>query len=147
MPLRRLAALFVFATSSAGLSACATAAPATGSPLAATAAVALDWPASDKALDHVDAFENQLVKVGLISLKAGAQMPGHASPLPVLLTASSGRGTVTTARASYLLDPAHAVFLSGGEQHSVTAQEGEPLHIAVLALKSQGAAPLAHHGP
>lgn len=127
-----------------GLSACAGVSAATGATPAASA-VALDWPSSGKALEHVDAFQNQALKVGLISLQGGARMPEHASPMPVLLTASSGRGTVTTVSgATYALDRTHAVFLPGGERHAVLAAEGEVLQIAVVALK--GGAPAAPHG-
>ncbi len=144
MTLRLPAALLLL--SLAGLlSACATVAPS-GGPALPVSALDLVWPQGDKALAHLDAFENPALKVGLISLRGGATMPEHASPLAVLLTASSGRGTVVTATGSYALDAAHAVFLPGGEKHSVTAQDGEVLHIAVLALK-RGAAPTAHHGP
>jgi quercetin dioxygenase-like cupin family protein len=147
MPFRRLVALLVFAASSTALTACATtAAAAAGSSLPALAAVALDWPSGGKPLAHVEVFQNREVKVVLISLKAESQMPEHASPFPVWLTASSGRGTVKTLGASYPLDPGHAVFLPGGEKHSVTADHGEGLHISVLALKSQGPAPVEHQG-
>ncbi|MDP1825265.1 MAG: hypothetical protein Q8L48_18555 [Archangium sp.] len=125
-----------------GLGACA--GVSKGVAPAAPSAVALDWPTSGKALDHVDAFQNAAVKVGLISLQGGARMPEHASPLPVLLTAASGRGTVTTATGSYALDPGHAVFLPGGERHAVLAEQGEVLRIAVVAIK--GGAPAAPHG-
>ena len=142
MPLRLLPLLLL----AAGLSACAGVSAAAGA-RAPVSAVALEWPASGKPLDHVEAFQNAALKVGLISLQGGARMPEHASPLPVLLTAASGRGTVTTAGGSYALDPGHAVFLPGGERHAVIAQEGEVLHIAVVALKGAGATPVDHHGP
>lgn len=144
MSLPRLALLVALASPTLGLTACATAAGA-GGQLAPAAAVSLDWPSSGKALDHVDAFQNQALKVGLISLQGGARMPEHASPMPVLLTAASGRGTVTTASgATYALDRTHAVFLPGGERHAVLADEGEALQIAVVAIK--GGAPAAPHG-
>lgn len=115
-------------------------------PASPVAAVALEWPASGKALDHVEGFQNQSLKIGLISLQGGARMPEHSSGLPVLLTASSGRGTVITAGGSHPLDLTHAVFLPAGEPHSVIALEGEVLHIAVVALKSAAVAPAEPHG-
>lgn len=132
MSLRSLVPLAALALSCAGPSA------ARSGPVSPAAAVALEWPASGKALDHLEAFQNQRLKIGLISLQGGARMPEHASPLPVLLTASSGRGTVITAAGSHPLDLTHAVFLPGGDQHSVIALEGEVLHITVVALKSAG---------
>lgn len=139
MPLRLFLLLSGFA-----LSACA-GVPTSTSARPPAAALALDWPASGKPLDHRDLFQNGALKVGLISLQGGARMPEHASPLPVLLTAASGRGTVTTAGATYALDASHAVFLPGGEQHAVIAHEGEVLHIAVVALKA-GSTPVEPHG-
>lgn len=138
MPTLRL----VFPVVLAALSGCATvqAAPAALAP----AAVTLDWPDSAKALDHHDAFMNGALKVGLITLQGGATMPEHASPLPVLLTAGSGSGTVTTATARFPLDPTHAVFLPGGERHAVIAAEGATLLIAVIAVT--GAAAVHPHG-
>jgi len=133
--------ILVPALGALALGACATVPHAGGAE--APSAVALDWPASGRAVDHVEAFQNGAVKVGLISLQGGARMPEHASPLAVLLTAASGSGTVTTARGSFVLDQTHAVFLPGGEQHAVLANAGEVLHIAVVALK--GGAPVDHH--
>jgi len=129
-----------------GVSACATSGAVAGQPPAVTSPVRLDWPTHGKSLEHVEAFQNQVVKVGLITLQGGAVMPEHASPLPVLLTASSGQGTVTTARDTYPLDAGHAVFLAGGERHSVTAQQGEALRIAVLGVKGTGSAKTNHQG-
>lgn len=138
MPLRLLLPLFLLAAS------CAATSPARRGPVQP---VTLDWPARGKALEHVEAFRNERLKIGLISLQRGARMPEHASPLPVLLTASSGRGTVTTAGGEHPLDLAHAVFLPGGERHAVIAAEGEVLHIAVVALEGgAAAAPSDPHG-
>ncbi len=110
------------------------------------ASVDLSWPEAQGPRAHKDAFQNGAVKMGLITLSPGAELPEHSVPLPAVLLASSGHGTVKLAKESQPLDSIHAVFLPPGSKHSVIAAEGEPLRIAVVVLKGAAAGPAGHPG-
>jgi quercetin dioxygenase-like cupin family protein len=71
------------------------------------------------------------LKLVTIILRQGTALPEHHSPVPVVIQALQGVGTVTAGSEHFRLDPAHAVLLAPNVPHAVTPDDGTDLVLLV----------------
>ena len=74
------------------------------------------------------------LKLVTIILRQGTALPEHHSPVPVIIQALQGAGTVTAGTERLRIDPAHAVLLAPNVPHAVAPDDGTDLVLLVHHL-------------
>jgi quercetin dioxygenase-like cupin family protein len=74
------------------------------------------------------------LKLVTIILRQGTALPEHHSPVPVVIQALQGAGTVTAGTEHFRVDPAHAVLLAPNVPHAVAPDDGTDLVLLVQHL-------------
>lgn len=83
-------------------------------------------------------YEDDDVKIAVVSIKAEATMEEHATPIPVTVQALSGAGTLTVEGAPFPLEPGAFLHLDANAPHALRAEGEDPLVVVVHYLKRGG---------
>lgn len=117
----------------------ASAAPASAAPAsAAPASTALDLPVppgAGKPLEVKVLIDTPRLKLVTIVLRGGTALPEHTTPVPAMIQAISGAGTVVLPGERKRVDAAHMVVLAPGAPHSVEPDPGTDLVLLVSHLR------------
>ena len=113
--------------------------PAAGAsePFRALAIPAALVPGADRQVNVL--FEAGHVKIVAIRLRNGVDLPEHATPVPAIIQAASGAGTVVLGAARVHIDPGKFVTLAPGVPHSVIPDPGADLVLLVHHLRGAAA--------
>jgi len=129
----------MFAVAALALGGCAaqpTAAPPTP-PIGGPAARAVELPAVAGPGEPREVrvlVDEPALKLVTIILRQGTALPEHHSPVPVVIQALQGAGTVTAGSEHFRVDPAHAVLLAPNVPHAVAPDDGTDLVLLVQHL-------------
>ena len=137
--MRRSTLLPILAVAALALGGCAAqpaAAPATP-PLGGPAARVVELPQAVGPGEPREVrvlLDEPALKLVTIILRQGTALPEHHSPVPVVIQALQGAGTVTAGSEQLRVDPAHAVVLAPNVPHAVAPDDGTDLVLLVQHL-------------
>ena len=143
--MKRSPLLPMFAVAALALGGCAAqpvAAPPTP-PIGGPAARVIELPAAAGSGDPREVrvlVDEPALKLVTIILRQGTALPEHHSPVPVVIQALQGAGTVTAGTEQLRVDPAHAVLLAPNVPHAVAPDDGTDLVLLVQHLGRREAA-------
>lgn len=75
------------------------------------------------------------LKIASIALRRGTPLPEHTAPVPVVIQAASGAGTVLLGEQRVRIDATHFVTLAPNEPHAVEPDAGADLTLLVFHLR------------
>ncbi len=137
--MKRSLLLPMFAVAALALGGCAAqpaTAPATP-PMGGPAARVIELPAAAGSGDPREVrvlVDEPALKLVTIILRQGTARPEHHSPVPVVIQALQGVGTVTAGTEHFRVDAAHAVLLAPNVPHAVAPDDGTDLVLLVQHL-------------
>lgn len=109
---------------------------------AAPASTALDLPippGPGKPIEPRVLVDTPRLKLVTIVLRGGTALPEHTTPVPAMIQAISGAGTVVLPAERKRVDAAHMVILAPGVPHSVEPDAGSDLVLLVSHLRGGAA--------